>query len=722
MSSLESYYKEYNCDCNAPLSCKNPIETAQQIRGAKFCLECGFPATITLESEIKGERGSYKITEFLGVRGLGRLYAGIQLNNQEAVIIKEYLLPERCFNQEEALQRKETFKRVGGVNLADGRQQNFRLIQTWEAIADEKGERCFLITKDTEPCRTAAQYLIDYGAMNAPQVREFLNQALQTLVFLHTQKLCFPSNQVQKGLEHGNINLDSILIKLQSNQQFFSVYFCDLAKWENLFIPPSFSQPPVSTYKQDLESLGTLAFYLWLGRTKNHHTGKKIDPAQHELLPNTDNELKQFIYRLLGFDACFQDADTARQALLKLSVFSEDYNIQYKGELQQNRKRLSIYKILLILIALLLLAGGLWYYFWQRTSKNSACFVVWNKLLKDFSEVSNVPTGNFFYTGEKEGTWSFILRQAPVSKINLNTILTTPKPEVAATFNFVQTDIKNNSKKLIEEVKTGGKDFAVTSLENIITNDMKKEKIGYDGLLVYVTFSKNNDSLPQALRGRISLEQLRQIYTGRATNWKQILPKHPDLAIKAYVPQEAEAVEKFKQIVLNDNDEDINLFNEKIAKINTENTGSTQIKMRQAINNGENSGIISFGILSKTWNQCSGYPLAIVNRNNQSIQPLFRLRTNRPINPSDNLCDKANYFNVSTFQSNKTASYPLGYHQYVVYPKDNNREPAGSIFADILKTQQGQRLLYKVGLVPLQPIPNDTGSKNACQSVSKSNL
>ncbi len=82
MPSLESFYKEYDCSCNAPLSCKNPLETAQQIRGAKFCLECGFPATLSLESEIKGERGSYKVTDFLCIRGLGRLYAGIQLSNQ----------------------------------------------------------------------------------------------------------------------------------------------------------------------------------------------------------------------------------------------------------------------------------------------------------------------------------------------------------------------------------------------------------------------------------------------------------------------------------------------------------------------------------------------------------------------------------------------------------------------------------------------------------------
>ena len=91
---------------------------------------------------------------------MGRLYSGTQSNNREPVIIKEYLLPQNSFNEDEALKRKETFKRIAGVNLADGREQNFRLIKTWEAIADEKGERCYLITKDTTPSETLGLYLL----------------------------------------------------------------------------------------------------------------------------------------------------------------------------------------------------------------------------------------------------------------------------------------------------------------------------------------------------------------------------------------------------------------------------------------------------------------------------------------------------------------------------------------------------------------------------------
>ena len=712
MLSLESFYKEYDCSYNSPLSCDRPLETAQQIKGAKFCLECGFPATLAIEAQIKGNRGSYRVTKYLGVRGLGRLYAGIQLKNQEPVIIKEYLLPERCFNQDEALKRKETFKRIGGVNLADGRQQNFRLIQTWEAIADEKGERCYLITKDTEPSQTLSQYLIAQGAMTAPQVREFLNKALQTLVFLHTQKLRFPSNQVQKGLEHGNINLDSILIK-SDNQQFSLIYFCDLAKWENLFIPANFPQPPAKTHQEDLESLGLLAFYLWLGRSTNYNTGKKIDPKEHELLPNTDNDLKQFIYRLLGFDAPFHDAQTARQALLQLSP-EEISNTQPSWDLQQKGKRFPIYRVLLGIVALLLLGGGIWYYLLRKTDE--ARDFAWNQLVGDFSEVNNVSSGKFFYTGEKDGTWSFILKKAPESEKRLNDLLTKPKPEVEATFNYQDSDVKGDSKILIEEVQNGQKDFAVTSLRDIVTDNMNKEAIAYDGLLVFVTFSNNKNSLPQVLQGKISLEQLRQIYTGKVKNWQRINPNLPNLPIDPYVPQETEAVKQFERIVLKNNSQDIALFEENIAKLKTENTGTTQIRMRQAISTKQDTGIISFGILSKTWNQCSGYPLAIVDGNSKPIQPLFRQRQQRPIQPSDNLCDKANYFDAETFDSDKSASYPLGYHLYIVYPKDNSRERAGLIFADMLLTRQGQCLLNKVGLVPLQPIPNKN-QNNACESV-----
>jgi ABC-type glycerol-3-phosphate transport system substrate-binding protein len=41
----------------------------------------------------------------------------------------------------------------------------------------------------------------------------------------------------------------------------------------------------------------------------------------------------------------------------------------------------------------------------------------------------------------------------------------------------------------------------------------------------------------------------------------------------------------------------------------------------------------------------------------------------------------------------------------VVYPKDETRSDAGKKFAELLKTDEGQRLLSEAGLVPLRTLP-----------------
>ena len=142
--------------------------------------------------------------------------------------------------------------------------------------------------------------------------------------------------------------------------------------------------------------MGKVTFYLWLGRTTDYNNGKKFDPQEHDLLPDTDNDLKQFIYRLLGFDAPFKDAETARRALLELSSDQINNNIQRSGDLVETKKRFPIYRVLLGMLALLLLGGGIWYYFWCRSKSTENRNIAWNKLLRNFSEVSNVTSGKFF--------------------------------------------------------------------------------------------------------------------------------------------------------------------------------------------------------------------------------------------------------------------------------------------------------------------------------------
>ncbi|MBD2211953.1 substrate-binding domain-containing protein [Calothrix sp. FACHB-156] len=705
MSLPEPVYQEYFCSRNAPLSCDRLQQTTKEFPKAKFCLECGFPALLPEKAEIKGSRGSYQVTRLVGSRGTGRLYLGIQLSNNQPVVIKEYLLPDGCFNQEETRQRQDTFMRVAGVSPADGKVQDFRLISPWDAIADPLVERCYTVTLgNLEAAQTLSEYLTQKGAMTADQVRQVLNQALQTLQFLHTQKLRLPSGQIQKGLVHGNLNLNSLLI-VQNHQQYSTIYLCDLALWEGLFVPPSIFQTVIPTCTQDLEDLGRVAFSLWTGRAEF------IDPRDEQQWPNSDSELKQFIYRLMGIEIPFESAEAARQALLQLTQENQALSSTTVFTPEQKDKgfRRLIF-LFLGIFTLLMFGGGILYFLMRSSEMPEDATSEFYHLVPAFSDVNGVPSGDFTYTGENDGTWTNILKFHPTIQSSLGDLLTHPKPDVNAQFNYqpvTSTNIQTASQPL-EEIINNKAQFAITSLFNNVTNNFNDKIVAYDGLLVYVAFSKKDQNLPKALNGQISLEQLRQIYTGQINNWQQL--GGPNLPIKAYAPTEPEAVRLFQKIVLKDDPQQIALYQ---AKVTTQTTEQTQQQIITAFDTGQ-AGIISYGILSKTWNQCAGYPLALVDANKPASQALFRLN-GLPISPSDNICDKNNRLDVQTFRS---GSYPLGYPLVVVYPKDNSLLPAGSKFAEMLKTRQGQCLLDKAGVVPLKPIPDQYLISNDCKSLS----
>jgi ABC-type phosphate transport system substrate-binding protein len=700
LSLLGPFSQEYRCSRNAPLNCDQPQQTIQQVPGAKFCLECGFPATLPSKAEIRGSRGTYQVTSFLGTRGMGRLYTGVQLNNNQPVVIKEYLLPNRCFDAEEARQRQETFIRIAGVSSADGKIQDFRLISPWEAIADQQGERCYLVTQGmVSASQTLSCCLLERGAMTAPQVREVLNQVLQTLQFLHAQKLRLPSGQVRQGLVHGNLSLDSILI-VQNDQEFF-IYLCDLAVWERLFDPPAIQALSFQP-KEDLVDLGQAAFYLWAGRVLDPALSQSLNPKDEQQWSHSDPYLKQFLQHLIGLDSPFESAEAARQALLQLPQVGQAESSAVLIAPDQKRKGLQISWIIPGVIALLIAGVGLWYFLERSPRTPTVEYVEFDKLLPQFFEVNGILAGEYTYSGERVGTWSSILRKKLESERIFEEVLTKPQPNVEAQFNYhpmasvedVKTLEVETASKPIEEVRAGRADFAITTLGDTLADDLDSDRVAYDGLLVFVASSKKDQNLPKALNGQINLEQLRQLYTGEVMNWQEL--GGPNLPVVLHIPTDPEAIQQFKHKVLKDDPQQIALFTAKVTTLSTEQT------QKQIVSNFDKgqAGIISFGVLSKTWDQCSGYPLAIVNNNNLPSQVLLE-RNGQPIDPTIDLCKKNTRLDIEAFV---TGAYPLGYPLSVVYPRDNNRSLIGLKFAELLKTRQGQRLLRKAGVIPLQPV------------------
>jgi ABC-type phosphate transport system substrate-binding protein len=676
-------------------------------------MDCGFPATLTAGQEIRGRRGTYQVKQFLGARGYGRLYSGVRSGDGQPVVIKEYLLPEKHFiHAAEAKRRQESFEQLAGLTPADGRVQDFRLEQPLEAISTRPLEgtaprdpRCYLITAEKVPPPTLRQSLETQGAMPPEQVREVLNQVLQTLQFLHTQKFRRPSGQVEKGTVHGNLGLDSLLIAGKSNQ--FYVYLCDLASWEFLFDPALSLQPVQAKPGEDLEHLGRIGFALWRGQEAEPTTEYDANLYNNQPWMRTDPPLREFLLRLMGFGTPFESAEAARLALLQLpQAGQENEGAIAPSSESLNRRRRKLWWMLSGVLLLLLL-GGIGFFLFSRSPRDRENDAEFKRLQEKFTDISGIPKGRYLYTSESEGTWRHVLTQ-PVQQKLLEQLLAQPNPNQQVFFQhqgILSQGLLEDStvpSAAIQAVREQRSQFAVTALPDpnqSPSDPFSADAIAYDGILVYVPFSQQGENLPKSLEGRITLADLRKIFTGQINNWSQI--DGLNRAIDVRVPTDPEAIYWFKKQVLQDDPQAIAQFNQFVAQ----KRGITSETLQQNLDifDADGPGIISFGILSKVWNQCKGYPLAIVDRQGNSFQPLKRNASNLPITPSDPICDKANYLDVQLFTSQR---YPLGYPLNVVYPRGDLR-PGGEKFASLLQTQQGQCALSKVGLVPLQPVPQD---------------
>ena len=736
----EPLYRHYGCKAGSPLACKYPLTTVEKTPAAIHCSECGFPAVLPKEAQIRGNQGVYQIEQYLGHRGVGRLYRGIRLSDNQPVAIAEYLLPQRTFSPTEAKQRKRAFLNLAGISLADGRLQDMRLVIPHDAIAAfaatdkvAKDHRCYAVSRGVVGLYpNLRQYLSQYGVLSPTLVRHILNQTLQSLDLLHNQKFRLASGQIQVGVAHGNLTLDSVLLAPGRKSQVewqaphpaaleseaadaeFFIYLANLSLWEKGFWPPPTSlQAP--TIADDLAALGRIGWQLLQG-TPDSDDPSLADPeaiAPPEIEEETDEQssadppLQAFLWQLMDKGQPFATADEARRALLKLPLLPSDGTAK-QAEVEEEapaRRRWLWWLLALILILLGTLLGILlWRFLTARSTEDTglACCI---------ADVAGVPDGEYSYTADERGTWTYVLQQENLIQRGetLQSILTTLQPKLKLDYAPEPSVLT-----AIQQVQFKQAAFLITSLEDEYLADILppgffnagfgRETVAYDGLVVFVPYSsaQRRNSLPEQLNGQLSLPKLRRLYTGEIDNWKQL--GGPDLPVKLYLPNEEEAIRIFEQRVLQE-ESDIARFRR------LRDTQMTQLRtfdtLRAAIREFEDPkgsiGAIAFGTLSKVIGQCSVYPLALADNGQRAVQPAIQ-DSGQPLNPTTDLCkDKGSYRpDIRVFQTNE---YPLAYPLSVVYLRDNSQPPTGKKFAEMLRTLEGQRLLQETGLVPLQPLP-----------------
>jgi hypothetical protein len=356
---------------------------------------------------------------------------------------------------------------------------------------------------------------------------------------------------------------------------------------------------------------------------------------------------KVFLQRLMGIGIPFESAQIARQALLKLPP---EAPIVYRWCRLFQRKRKSS-KLSDFLVSFRYswfgLLGLLIWWLWPKPQvaesagdELSLCCI---------NKVSAIPSGKFTYTAEQEGTWNYTVQQKNLVSDGKTLEEELEKRQPKLQLNYQPQD---STQTALAKVSSEETDFALTSLIRPLPIEMESQTVAYDGLVVFVAFSysQREKSLPQALNGQITFEQLRQLYTGQITNWREL--GGPNLAVRLYIPDETEAVRIFEQRVLKDN-QTIQSFRKLQRKGDPPDTFTnswvpeiyrfpTFKMLRQVIQDfeseGAGMGAIAFGKLSQVFGQCSVYPLALKEGKTDFVHPLIQ-DNQQPVNPTTDLCD-----------------------------------------------------------------------------------
>jgi len=211
-------------------------------------------------------------------------------------------------------------------------------------------------------------------------------------------------------------------------------------------------------------------------------------------------------------------------------------------------------------------------------------------------------------------------------------------------------------------------EYAAAQIRNF---KLESIPVAIDGIAIYVN--------PQiSIRG-LNLSQIKDIFTGKITNWKQI--NGEDLAIIPISrdPEDGGTPEFFKETVL----EKANFISQEYVRDTT--TGIKKVAT--------NRGAIGYASTSEVCGQSLIKPLAIARTNNQNF-----------VSPC--IGEKVNQIDLAK------DTYPITRRLFVVIKRDGQLdEKSGQAYVNMILTDEGQEIVNQAGLVPLRGFSKPTQHK-----------
>lgn len=289
-----------------------------------------------------------------------------------------------------------------------------------------------------------------------------------------------------------------------------------------------------------------------------------------------------------------------------------------------------------------------------------------------FADVSGVPKGLFKYAGST--SW------APLHK-KIFTKIQDVWPQFK--LEYIPSDIPGSGTGvqmlLSKQITFSQSSRGITGEEQ---QEAKKQgfklkhiPVAIDGIVIAVN--------PKLKIAGLTLTDLKNIYTGKVTNWKQVVVNGPNLKITPYSRGLAEGgtVEFFSKKVL-----DNAHFSGNVRYVSRTTEG-----LNAVVNN---PGGIYYASAPEVLEQCKIRPLPIGEKHEKFITPYQKplITTQQCLNQR-----KYNQLNTEAFQSEQ---YPLTRQLFVIVKQDNARDQkAGEAYANLLLTDEGQELIRKAGFV-----------------------
>lgn len=300
----------------------------------------------------------------------------------------------------------------------------------------------------------------------------------------------------------------------------------------------------------------------------------------------------------------------------------------------------------------------------QTTSQSSA---------DTFAKVENVPSGLFRYGGST--TW------APIRK-EVDSAIKTVLPKYQLTYSDPISGAPGSGtgiKMLLDNQLAFSQSSRSIKTEEYQSAEQKGFKlkeipVAIDGIAVAVNPKLNISGL--------TIAQIKEIYTGKITNWNQLGGK--DLAIIPYSRRLSDGgtIEFFYENVLE---------KEKFGT-NVQFIPTTTEALRELA---KNEGGIYYASAPEVVPQCTVKSLPIGRKPNEFVAPY-----QEPLVSQDQCPQKVNKLNADTFQN---GTYPITRSLFVIV-KQNGQidQQAGEKYADLVLTEQGQDLISKAGFVRIK--------------------